>query len=70
MFPRAVRRALLCSSALATCASAAENPAARIELPAVTVISTTPLPGLGVPLDQVPANAQAASGAQIDERQA
>ncbi|MGZ5162504.1 MAG: TonB-dependent receptor [Burkholderiales bacterium] len=39
-------------------------------MPAVTVISTTPLPGLGVPLDQVPANAQAASGAQIDERQA
>ncbi|MDB5924244.1 MAG: TonB-dependent receptor [Betaproteobacteria bacterium] len=65
-----MRRVLLCSSALATCASAAENPAARIELPAVNVISTTPLPGLGVPLDQVPANAQAATGAQIDERQA
>jgi iron complex outermembrane recepter protein len=65
-----VRAAALCSTAVAVCAQAAENPAARVELPAVNVISTTPLPGLGVPLDQVPANAQAASAADIDRRQA
>lgn len=50
--------------------AAAQNPAARIELPAVEVIAPTPLPGVGVPPDQVPANVQRATGAQMDERQA
>src|SRR4051812_1624787 len=51
------------------CASAAENAAARIELPTVNVISTTPLPGLGVPLQHVPANVQAATSRDIELRQ-
>jgi hypothetical protein len=29
-----------------------------MELPSVEVIGTTPLPGLGVPLSQVPGNVQ------------
>ncbi|HSQ02668.1 MAG TPA: Plug domain-containing protein, partial [Burkholderiales bacterium] len=48
----------------------AENPAARLELPAVEVIGTTPLPGIGVPIEQVPANVQGATGAQLERRQA
>src|SRR3954467_11338509 len=63
-------RAVLLSCVVATCAAAAENPAARIELPAVNVISTTPLPGLGVPLDHVPSNVQAATSGAIELRQA
>ncbi len=63
-------RALALLGLYAGCSSAAENPAARIELPAVNVISTTPLPGLGVPLAHVPANVQAATSEQIELRQA
>ena len=59
---------LLCG---APCAGAAEeNRASRIELPAVEVIATTPLPGIGLAPEQVPANVQRATGAQLDERQA
>jgi outer membrane receptor protein involved in Fe transport len=35
-----------------------QNPAAAPELPTVTVVGTTPLPGLGTPLEDVPANVQ------------
>ena len=38
--------------------AAAENPAEVFELPSVTVIGTTPLPGLGTPPKDVPANIQ------------
>ena len=43
--------------ALAPIASA-DNPAEVFELPSVTVVGTTPLPGLGTPLKYVPANVQ------------
>ena len=36
----------------------AENAAEALELPSVQVVATTPLPGLGVPLRDVPANVQ------------
>jgi outer membrane receptor protein involved in Fe transport len=36
----------------------ADNPAEALELPKVDVIGTTPLPGLGTPLKDVPANVQ------------
>ena len=39
-------------------APAAENPAEVFELPKVEVIGTTPLPGLGTPIRDVPANVQ------------
>jgi outer membrane receptor protein involved in Fe transport len=35
-----------------------QNPAEALELPTVTVVGTTPLPGLGSPLEDVPANVQ------------
>jgi outer membrane receptor protein involved in Fe transport len=37
---------------------AQDNPAEAVELGKVEVVGTTPLPGLGVPLDRVPANVQ------------
>ena len=39
-------------------ADAADNPAELLELPRVEVIGTTPLPGLGTPVRDVPANVQ------------
>jgi iron complex outermembrane receptor protein len=48
--------------ALAICfvaqARAADNPAEIFELPSVQVVGTAPLPGLGTPLRDVPANVQ------------
>jgi outer membrane receptor protein involved in Fe transport len=37
---------------------AQQNPAEAMEVPTVTVVGTTPLPGLGTPLQDVPANVQ------------
>src|SRR4029077_13747544 len=57
----------LCATALLAWGAAAgaldqgpqpENPAEALELPTVTVVGTTPLPGLGTPLEDVPANVQ------------
>lgn len=57
-----VRRvaALLSWSALATATQslAADNPAEVVELPTIQVVGTTPLPGLGTRLQDVPANVQ------------
>src|SRR4030095_5250632 len=41
--------------------SHAANPAAELEAPAVDVVGTTPLPGVGTPVQQVPANVQTAT---------
>jgi iron complex outermembrane receptor protein len=49
-------------------ANAAENPAAELEAPTVEVIATTPVPGIGVPVNQVPANVQATTGANIEKQ--
>ena len=45
-------------AAVAPDALAADNPAEALELPKVDVIGTTPLPGLGTPLTDVPSNVQ------------
>ena len=45
-----------------------ENPATELEAPSVEVISTTPLPGIGTPIQEVPANVQAATGEQIQKQ--
>ena len=52
------RLALASLAAHAGAACAADNPAEALELPKVDVIGTTPLPGLGTPLRDVPANVQ------------
>ena len=43
----------------------AANPAAAQELPQVTVIANTPLPGLGLPLNQIPSNVQTGDSADM-----
>lgn len=52
------RAALLLVLGLAGGAQGAENPAAVLEAPAVNVIGTAPLPGIGNPAEEVPANVQ------------
>jgi len=51
--------------AAASGAAFAQNPAEQLETPSIEVIGITPLPGFGVPREQVPANVQAVTGAEI-----
>src|SRR5262249_18380809 len=46
----------------------ADNPAEVLELPSVTVIGTTPLPGLGTALKDVPANVQSFGRRDFDRQ--
>jgi iron complex outermembrane recepter protein len=55
---RAVSLTLTLAAAALTGAAGAANPAEVFELPRVEVIGTTPLPGLGTALSDVPANVQ------------
>lgn len=48
----------------------AENASTQIEAPEVTVVATTPLPGIGLPLDRVPANVQTQGAAELREQSA
>jgi outer membrane receptor protein involved in Fe transport len=52
--------ASICLSAAATAEAQnkRENPAEALEMPTVTIVGTTPLPGLGTPIQDVPANVQ------------
>jgi iron complex outermembrane receptor protein len=45
------------------------NPATATELPQVTVIGNTPLEGLGLPLNQIPANVQTANSKDMESQQ-
>lgn len=45
-----------------------ENKAEVFELPTVNVVATSPLPGLGVPLDDVPANVQLINGGSLTDQ--
>ncbi len=49
-------------------ARAAGNPAAELEAPTVEVVGTTPVQGIGVPIEQVPANVSITTGAQIQKQ--
>lgn len=63
------RRALagaLAAVGLLSSAALAANPMEAMELPAVNVVARTPLPGLGAPLRDVPANVQVYGGVDID----
>jgi outer membrane receptor protein involved in Fe transport len=59
---------LVASAAEATVASPS-NPATAQELPQVTVIANTPLSGLGLPLNQIPANVQTADSKDMQRQQ-
>src|SRR5580692_6956909 len=68
--------AVLAYSALTTRALAADangspmsNPGAALELPQVIVIGNTPLPGFGLPLNQIPSNVQTANSADMERQQ-
>jgi outer membrane receptor protein involved in Fe transport len=45
------------------------NPATAQELQQITVIGNTPLPGLGLPLNQIPANVQTANSQEMQSQQ-
>jgi outer membrane receptor protein involved in Fe transport len=49
-------------------AAAQQNRSSELETATVEVVGTTPLPGLGTPLNQVPANVQSATGQQVSEQ--
>ncbi|MEP7139171.1 MAG: TonB-dependent receptor [Caldimonas sp.] len=53
---------------LSSVCRADEAPAAPSVLPPVNVVGTTPLPGLDLPQDRIPAPVQTATGAEIDRR--
>ena len=55
---------------LGSLAQGAENPATELEAPTVEVIGTTPVPGIGIPVGQVPANVQTTTGADIQRQNA
>lgn len=73
-FPsRATRVAAATAAALAALSAplhAQDNPAARLEAPTIEVIGTTPLPGIGTPVEQVPANVQVGTDSEIERSQA
>ncbi|HEY6897200.1 MAG TPA: TonB-dependent receptor plug domain-containing protein, partial [Rhodocyclaceae bacterium] len=50
-------------------AALAVNASVELETPTITVIGTTPLPGIGVPIEKVPANVQSRSGKQVQQQQ-
>ena len=56
--------AAVCSPA----AIAADNPAEVLELPGVDIIGTTPMPGLGTPLRDVPANVQVYTSKELGKQ--
>lgn len=47
----------------------ADNPPQVLETNAVEVVGTTPLPGMGVPLQEVPSNVQVVKGRELQEQQ-
>ncbi|TLY61358.1 MAG: TonB-dependent receptor [Gammaproteobacteria bacterium] len=55
---RAVLLAPSCASLGAAHSATGTNPAEALEMPTVEVVGTTPLPGLGTPIQDVPANVQ------------
>ena len=64
-----MRRALAACALAAACLAAgalAQNPAAELEAPTVYVVGTTPLPGVGTPVSQVPANVQTVTDRRLE----
>jgi iron complex outermembrane receptor protein len=49
-----------------TSSAHAQNPATAIESPAVHVIGTTPIPGLGTPVEEVPAPVRSLSALEVE----
>lgn len=47
----------------------AQTPPAELEAPTVEVIGTTPVPGINTPRDQIPANIQSATAAEMADKE-
>ena len=62
------RTTLAAVALLVSCPALAQNPATAIEAPTVHVIGTTPIPGLGTPLEEVPSQVQSLSARDIARR--
>ncbi|MDP1659993.1 MAG: TonB-dependent receptor, partial [Methylotenera sp.] len=62
--PKIIVAAILAAYAMPQIA-AAENRAEAIELGKIEVVSTTPLAGVGLPLEQIPSNVQVVKGADL-----
>jgi len=58
--------AVLAAAGRPAAADDVRNPATVLELPRTEIIATTPLPELGTPLSQVPANVQTVTSRDID----
>jgi len=56
-------------SALAQQAQPDENPAARLETPSVEIVGTTPVPGIGTAINEVPANVQVITGSEMRKQE-
>jgi iron complex outermembrane receptor protein len=68
--PRIRAAAATAVAAVVPLVAHADNPAAVLETPKVDVIGTTPLPVLGTPLRQVPANVQSVTSKDLEKRRA
>jgi iron complex outermembrane receptor protein len=53
----------------AAMAYGADDRAKDLEAPTVEVVGTTPIPGLGTPIEQVPSNVQVVTGKHVTEQQ-
>lgn len=58
------------SSALAADDTEGSNKASVLEVPKIEVVGTTPLPGIGVPVEKVPANVQSTGADKIGKQKA
>lgn len=68
--PTRFRLTVAMAMAFSGIAAAQDNPAAALEAPTVEVVGTTPIPGIGTPIGQIPSNVQVRTGAAISETQA
>ena len=65
-----LRRSGIALAVLSACASLAHAQASKPTLlPSVEVVGTTPIPGVGLPKDQIPANVQTADDKQLRNAQ-
>lgn len=67
-YKHAFRQRTLVMMVAAACAMPQIAAAEIMEAETVEVISTTPLPGIGLPIEQVPANVQVVKGEQMQEQ--
>ena len=68
-YPRPKHIAVLVAAMCATSIAYAESTLEILETATVEVVATTPLPGIGLPIEQIPANVQVVKGEQLEQQQ-